>query len=121
LFLAYEVPYSPNPFGDLQYIEIAFLVAAGALLALYARWVGKSIRKRPVTGAEALIGKTGIVVSDLDPDGEITIEGVTWKARNVGQDTRRLLKRDKVIVKGMSGLTLLVEPEAIKEKAQPTV
>ncbi len=118
LFLAYEIPYSPSPFGDLQYIEITVLIVAGALLAVYARWVGKTLRKKPVTGSEALIGKTGKAISDLSPEGEVAIEGIAWRARIISSDVRRISKGDNVIVTGISGLTLLIEPEAIKEKAR---
>ena len=30
--IAYEVPYSPSPFGDLQYLELGIFIVVGALL-----------------------------------------------------------------------------------------
>ena len=116
LLLAYEVPYSPSPFGDLQYIELALLLIAGAVLALYARWVARSIRKKPFTGSESLVGKNGTVYSYLNPDGEVTIDGVIWKAKLSSTAPRSLAKGEQIIVKQVTGLTLVVEPEPIKEK-----
>lgn len=117
VLLAYNVPYSPSPFGDVQYIELALLIVAGGLLALYARWVAKSIREKPLTGKESMIGKHGIVFSDsLSPVGEISIDGVIWKARAKSTDAQ-FTRGTPVIVSEVSGLTLIVEPEAIKGKA----
>ena len=76
----YQVPYSPSPFGDLQYIEVAILLVAAALLGLYVRWISKSIRKKPVTGPEALSGKVGIAYTDLNPAGSVSLDGVIWQA-----------------------------------------
>ncbi len=67
--IAYQVPYSPSPYGDVQYIEVAILLVVAALLALYSRWISKSLRKKPVTGPEALAGKVGYAYSDLNPNG----------------------------------------------------
>ncbi|MHB8567165.1 MAG: NfeD family protein [Nitrososphaerales archaeon] len=115
LLLAYQVPYSPSPFGDVQYIELALLLIGGGVLALYARWVAKSIREKPVTGKESIIGRRGIVYSEvLDTVGEISIDGVIWKASS--KSSERMLKGTPVIVSEVSGLTLVVEPEPIKGK-----
>ncbi len=113
ILLAYQVPYSPSPFGDLQYIEIAIFVVAGALIAAYARWAGKAIRSKPITGSEAMIGKAGIVTSDLSPDGEASIDGVIWRARS--SKGEQLTKGSRIVVKQVSGLTLVVEPESLPE------
>lgn len=118
LLLAYEVPYSPSPFGDLQYIELGVLIVAGGLLGVYARWVGGSLRKKPVTGIESIAGKQGVVTSELDPVGEVKVEGVIWKARLIGDHPNKVAKGERVIVLKVRGLTLDVEPEHIKEKVR---
>lgn len=118
LLLTYEVPYSPSPIGNLQYLEIGLIVVFGAFFALYARWVGKAIRKKPVTGPESLVGKVGTVISEVAPEGEISIDGIVWKARASRPDVGKLGKGEKATVTGISGLTLLVEPQQAKEKAQ---
>jgi membrane-bound serine protease (ClpP class) len=115
ILLAYQVPYSPSPFGELAYIELAALIVVGGLLALYARWVAKALRHRPVTGVESMIGKSGIVVSDLAPVGDVSLDGIIWKAR-VAQGSMK--KGDRVVVKRVEGLVVLVEPEPIKENSE---
>ncbi|MDA4111839.1 MAG: ATP-dependent Clp protease proteolytic subunit, partial [Thaumarchaeota archaeon] len=42
VLLAYEIPYSPSPFGNVQYVELGILIVVGAFLAVYARWVGST-------------------------------------------------------------------------------
>lgn len=118
LLIAYEVPYSPSPFGDLQYLELGIFIAVGALLAIYARWVSGSLREEPVAGSETLVGKTGVVMTDLTPIGEVSVDGIVWKARTL-QNTP-VKKGDGVRVVRRSGLELEVKPEPIKEKPPST-
>jgi membrane-bound serine protease (ClpP class) len=119
VLLAYDIPYSPSPFGNAQYVELSILLIVGALLAFYARWVGSTIRKKPVTGAEALIGKTGIARTDLEPKGEVSVEGIIWEAR-IGKElsSQRIEKGSKIRILRISGLTLEVEPEPIKQNLE---
>jgi membrane-bound serine protease (ClpP class) len=112
--IAYEVPYSPSPFGDIQYLELGIFIVVGGLLAIYARWISRSLHEKPVTGSESLVGKAGVVVTDLSPVGEVSVEGITWKAKlSSGQAIK---KGETVKVVRRSGLELEVEPEPIKEK-----
>ena len=112
LLLAYQVPYSPSPIGNLQYLEVGLLILAVAILALYARYVGSAIRKKPVTGAESLIGASAIVYSEeLSPDGEVSVDGVIWKARLLSAGLP-IKKGEIVIVKRVEGLTLMVDRKA---------
>ena len=83
---------------------------------MYTRWVGKAIRKKPVTGSETLIGKTGIVTRELAPEGEVSMDGIIWKARLTGPFSNKLESGARVVVVRRSGLTLEVEPEPIKQK-----
>lgn len=58
------------------------LIAAGALIefaeiAVWLRW--RNIRA--TTGVEAMIGMTGVALTDCDPDGQVKIKGQIWKAR----------------------------------------
>ncbi|MGH2640008.1 MAG: NfeD family protein, partial [Rhabdochlamydiaceae bacterium] len=120
ILLVYDIPYSPSPFGTVQYIELGIFIVASALVALYARWVGGSIRRKPVTGVESMIGKSGIATTSLDPDGEVSLDGIVWKAKiseGVVQG-RSLAKGTRVKVLRVAALTLEVEPEPIKENAK---
>ena len=63
-------------------------------------------RWRPKTGAEAMIGMQAEVVSPLHPLGQVHVNGELWEARSIaGADVG-----DTVVVRGMEGLTLVVEP-----------
>lgn len=119
LLIAYEVPYSPSPFGSIQYLEIGIFIAVGGLLAIYARWVGGSLHSKPVVGAEAIIGKTGIANTDLTPGGEVIVDGIIWEA-SLGGGKSTVQKGDAVRVVSRNGLTLEVESEPIKEKPSVT-
>jgi len=116
ILLTYQVPYSPSPFGGLQYIELGGFLIVGILLAAYARWVGKAIRTKPVTGSESLIGKSGIAVSELSPEGDVSVDGVIWDARLKDPNSSSISRGSKVTITGRSGLTLEVQPEPIKQK-----
>ncbi len=118
VLLTYQIPYSPSPFGDVQYIELAIFVLVGGMLALYTRWVGKAIRRRPVTGSESLIGKTGIALSELAPKGDVSVDGIIWEARVTGPTPSKIEKGSKVLIAKRSGLVLEVEPEPIKQKVE---
>jgi len=118
VLLTYQIPYSPSPFGDVQYLELGLFLVLGGLLAMYTRWVGKAIRKKPVTGAEALIGKTGIVTQELGPEGDVSVDGIIWKARLTGPSLNKLEGGARVVVVRRSGLTLEVQPEPIKQKVE---
>jgi len=118
ILLAYQIPYSPSPFGNLQYLELTILLIFGVLFAVYARWVGSTIRKKPVTGAESMIGKTGIAITDLAPRGDVSLDGVIWQATFAGNGGKNIEKGSVVRIVRVDGLTLEVEPEPIKQNVQ---
>ncbi len=62
-FLSFNLQYSPSPIGNLAILELSLLVVFGVLAGLYVRWVIGPIRRQSkLTGAEALIGKTGVAI-----------------------------------------------------------
>lgn len=63
-------------------------------------------RWRPKTGAEAMIGMHAEVVSPLHPLGQVHVNGELWEARSSAEADIG----DTVVVRGMDGLTLVVEP-----------
>ncbi len=106
-FLSFNLKYSPSPFGDLTIVELALVVAFGVLGGLYIRWVIGPIRRRSkLTGGEALIGKTGVAISDLKPKGEVRVGGEIWRAESSSGD---IAKGERVTVKTLKGLVVTVE------------
>ncbi len=84
-------------------------VAAGAVFVFFTFVVGKvarSMRRPPATGAESMVGATGVALSPLTPMGQVRLRGETWRARAEGGD---LPKDEPVEVLGTEGLTLVVK------------
>jgi membrane-bound serine protease (ClpP class) len=67
----------------------------------------RTIIKKPVSGKEALIGKTGKVMEDIDPEkgGKVFVEGEIW----IAFSEKSIPKGKKVKVVKTEGLTLKVE------------
>ncbi len=106
-FLSFNLPYSPSPFGDFAIIELSLLVVFGVLAGAYVRWVIGPLRRRSrLTGSEAMIGKIGVAITDLNPKGEVRVVGETWRAESSSGDIE---KGAKVNVKALKGLVVMVE------------
>ncbi len=95
---------------DMVKISMSIIISATAItsaLFLFAIGMGlKAQRLKPATGTEILIGGLGESFQDLDPSGQVEINGEVWNAESLNG----LIKRgEKVKVKGIRGLTLLVE------------
>lgn len=91
----------PQPWGLVA-------VAAGATLdiaetGVFLWW---SKRRKAAVGIDALVGKTGVAVSELWPEGQVKIGGEIWKARCAGGCD----PGTKVVVRAVDGLTLEVDP-----------
>jgi membrane-bound serine protease (ClpP class) len=90
----------PSPWGI-----VAVVVGGVVEIAESAAFIWWSKRRRAVTGAEALVGSTAVVVSPLRPVGQVRVAGELWAARSAaGADPG-----DEVVVRGLDGLTLLVD------------
>jgi len=70
-------------------------------------WVYLSRRRRAVTGAEGLIGRTARVVEPCRPEGRVRVHGELWNAFCA----RGAEVGDTVRVVGVEDLTLDVVPE----------
>ncbi len=108
-YLANGLSYSPSPITISSELVLFALVAVGILLGLYFRWVIGPIRQKPkITGPESLIGEIGFAVTDLTPNGEVRAGGVVWRAKSASGN---IVKDDKIKVKRLDGLVLIVERE----------
>ncbi len=108
-FMAEGIPYigAGVPNGYLSQLEITGVGAVGVAAGFYVRWIVGPLRKKEkLAGPESLIGKKGVVISPLNPEGEVRVEGIIWKAycdscnANVG-DVVEIIKIEglKLIVK----------------------
>jgi membrane-bound serine protease (ClpP class) len=100
----------------VEILGLSLIVVFGVLAGLYIRWVIGPIRRRSkLTGPESLIGKNGVAVSDLNPKGEVRVEGVIWRAESLSGD---IVKGERVTVKTLRGLVVTVEK--VQEAANQT-
>jgi membrane-bound serine protease (ClpP class) len=93
----------PYPWNLIVVIAAAVVdvIETGAFL-----WWSR--RRRAAVGAETLIGKKGVAVGSLWPDGQVRVDGELWNARCEGGADAGT----PVVVRGIEGLTLEVEPDA---------
>jgi membrane-bound serine protease (ClpP class) len=107
LYLAQGLAYSPSPITSVTELELFLVVVVGMVAGLYFKWVIGPIKRRSkLTGPEALIGQTGIAVTDLRPVGEARVGGIIWRAESISGD---ILKGESVKVTSIRALTLVVE------------
>jgi membrane protein implicated in regulation of membrane protease activity len=86
----------PWPWGIATVLAGGLLDIAESVVLL--RW---SRRRRAVTGAEALIGRTAVVATPT----QVRVAGELWEARADGP----LVRGEEVLVRAVDGLTLRVE------------
>jgi membrane-bound serine protease (ClpP class) len=91
------------PFWDIVVVSVAAIVE----LAESGFWIWFSKRWRVRAGAETLIGARAVVTTDLDPEGQVRLQGELWQARS----DAGARAGDRVRVVERRGLTLVVEPE----------
>ncbi|MGE5238095.1 MAG: NfeD family protein [Chloroflexota bacterium] len=102
---------SPDPLFKLSLMVVLPTALVTALFfALTVRLAYRAHRKRPVTGAEGLVGLEGIAKSDVDgAGGLVLVHGEIWSARSDDQ----ILKDDRIIVQGVKGLVLKVRRASV--------
>jgi membrane protein implicated in regulation of membrane protease activity len=91
----------PEPWG-----LVAIAVGATLDIAETGVFMWWSKRRRASVGIDALVGKTGVAVGELWPEGQVKIGGEIWKARCPGGCDAGT----KVVVRAVTGLTLEVDP-----------
>lgn len=100
-----------NSESSLEFVAISWGVIIPAVLcsaAFFLFAIGAGIRaqlRKPVTGAEGIVGETGEVVSALSPSGQVRVHGETWTAVAPGN---AIPAGSRVIVDKVDGLRLTV-------------
>lgn len=102
---SYISPLQLGTFGA-SILLVVFIAVLAAVLVYFIVW---ALRRKPVTGSEALVGKSGIALKDIagGSPGEVMIDGVIWRAE-VADSSSNISKNEAVVVLGISSLTLLV-------------
>jgi len=100
---------TPLPFMQVSLkLILPSAVAVAVFAGILARLALRSHRSRVTTGPEGLVGEVGEARSDLDPDGEVFIQGAYWSAESDGP----VKKGEKVVVVSVEGLRLKVARKA---------
>jgi membrane-bound serine protease (ClpP class) len=98
---------SPLPEMRIHWVTaISLALPFSAITVFLLSLAVRARRNKVVTGREAMIGKTGAVVTELTPEGKVFVNGEYWDAvaaSPVAVGTR-------VSVTGIEGLKLTVEP-----------
>jgi membrane-bound ClpP family serine protease len=87
-------------------VALMLALAGGALLLGTVRRVALVARRRARTGAEALVGRVGVVRSPPVPLGQVFVDGALWRARPLFDEGEALNVGDPIVVEHVSGLTL---------------
>lgn len=91
---------------SLSWVVIITTTATTLLFFLFIIGMGlRAQRLKPVSGQSALIGKEGLTITQMNPDGMVKVAGETWKAVS---DTGFMPADTKVKVTEVKGLTLHV-------------
>ena len=81
-------------------------------LLLYYK-VFQAMHRRVCTGKEAMLGKTAVVVRNIDPEGKIRYATEIWRATARG---KTFMEGEKVIITNVLGLNLLVAEDPVEKK-----
>src|SRR5687767_10904913 len=57
-------------------VIVGLLLSDVVEIAIWLRWR----KRRSITGAEAMVGMPGVVLTDLAPEGQVKVQGQIWKA-----------------------------------------
>jgi membrane-bound serine protease (ClpP class) len=94
------------PFFRISWAVIIPSVATTALFFVFV--VGMALRAqraRPLTGAEGLVGVTGVAQTDIAPHGTVLVHGELWEA--VSDEV--IKEGENAVVKAVDGLRLVVK------------
>ena len=82
-----------------------YLIICGICFFIYFK-IFLAMRIKPWNGKEAMLGRTGLVIQDIDPEGKIQYATEIW---NAFADKNKFAKGDKVVIHGFSwGMTVKV-------------
>jgi membrane-bound ClpP family serine protease len=89
-------------------VALVLALVAGVTLLAAVRGVASVSRRRPRAGIESLVGRVGEVRHELEPVGQVFVDGALWRARPCWDEDDRLRAGDHVVVERVQGLTLSV-------------
>lgn len=99
-------------FFPFQIAISLYLIIFGISGLLYYK-IFIAMRMDPLVGKEAMLGKIGVVIKDVDPEGKIIYMAEIWSAYAKG---KKFHIGDKVVIKDFWKMKVLVQetPEEIR-------
>jgi membrane-bound serine protease (ClpP class) len=94
---------------------IVVVIVALGLEVVEITWGLKLARRHSSVGVQALVGKHAEAATDLDPVGQVLLQGERWRARS----TRAVESGTTVEVLAVNGLELSVAPVVAKPPTPP--
>ena len=104
--------FEPLPGTSLRVGWLTLLVGIGGIMLTFIVGMPSMVRTRfatPTIGREWMIGQLGSAVTNVDPEGLVTVANARWRART--NRATPLQVGDPVRVVAIDGVTLEVEPE----------
>jgi membrane-bound serine protease (ClpP class) len=99
---------SPLPGGGIPISTIiAIIISVLAFVFLVVRAVFHVHTSKVTTGAQGIIGETGIALNDFAKDGKISVHGEIWNA----ESDSPVKEGDRLIVEEVLGMVLKVKPK----------
>jgi membrane-bound serine protease (ClpP class) len=94
---------------------LAVSVPLGLITAFLMSIAVRARRNKLVSGAQGLIGETGVAQTALSPTGKIFVHGEIWNAASSAE----VMVGQTVIVRKIDGLLLEVDPVTVAQPAVP--
>lgn len=95
------------------WITLVIVISVTAFYLIGMRTVARARFSTPTVGRHHLIGLDGLAVTRFDPDGVVEVNNARWKA--TAHREAKLEPGDQVVVRGVLGQILEVEPENLPE------
>lgn len=96
---------------------LAVSIPLGVITAFLMSIALKARRNKVVTGAQGLVGETGVAQTALTPGGKVFVHGELWDA----VASTKVAAGEKIIVRSVDGLQLRVDPApALEFSRAPT-
>ena len=89
-------------------VALVLALVAGAALLAVVRGIASVSRRRARSGVESLVGQVGEVRNEIEPVGQVFVDGALWRARSCWEEDGTLRAGDPIVVERVNGLTLSV-------------
>ncbi len=94
-------------FSVMRFPYALFLYIVLVMISGWMHWIMHRCKHlRALSGLEAMIGESAVVLKDLDPEGKVNFRGEVWNAVTRGE---KIPLGHQVTILGANGLQLIVK------------